>query len=44
MSEFPQVYINEDGVELVASNEVQAAAYENNGFKVKAKGKQPKSE
>jgi hypothetical protein len=32
-TQFPQTYRNEDGVELVANNEVQAAAFENNGFK-----------
>lgn len=30
--QFPQIYRNEDGVELIATNDVQGAAFENNGF------------
>jgi hypothetical protein len=30
---YPQVYRNEDDVELIAQNDVQGAAFENNGFK-----------
>lgn len=30
--EYPQVFRNEDGVELEALNEIQAAAFVNNGF------------
>lgn len=33
MAEFPKVYRNEDGVELTAQNDIQGAAFENNGFK-----------
>lgn len=31
--EFPQLFVNEDGVELIARDEVQAAAIKNGGFK-----------
>lgn len=30
--EYPQLYRNDDGVELIALNEVQGAAFKNNGF------------
>lgn len=30
---YPQLYRNEDGVELEASNEMQAYVYEREGFK-----------
>lgn len=30
--EYPQLYKNDDGVELIAQNDVQGAAFENNGF------------
>lgn len=35
--EFPQVYKNEDGVELIALNDVQGAAFEKGGFKAAGK-------
>lgn len=33
--EFPKTFVNEDGVELVARDEVQAAAFKNAGLKEK---------
>jgi hypothetical protein len=43
--EYPQVYRNEDGAELIAMNDVQGAAFENNGFQPAGKyvAKQSKS-
>lgn len=33
--EYPQVFVNKDGVELTARDEVQAAAFKNVGLKEK---------
>jgi hypothetical protein len=47
--EFPQVYRNEEGVELIALNDVQGAAFKNRGFEpvgkyVEKTSKQTKTE
>jgi len=33
MQEYPQVFRNENGVEVIALNDVHAAAFEKQGFK-----------
>jgi hypothetical protein len=44
--EYPQVFRNEDGVELEALNEIQAAAFEREGFNPveKKQGRQSKKD
>lgn len=35
--DFPQIYRNKDGVEIIARNDVQAAAIEREGFEPEGK-------
>jgi hypothetical protein len=47
--EYPQLFRNEDGVELIARDEVQGAAFKKQGFEpvgkyVEKQGRQSKSE
>jgi hypothetical protein len=39
--EFPQVYKNADGVELIARNDIQAAVFEREGFVASGKYEEP---
>jgi hypothetical protein len=44
--DYPQIFRNEDGVELEALNEIQSAAFEREGFKPveKKQERKPKSD
>ncbi|WP_262380924.1 hypothetical protein [Bacillus infantis] len=37
--EFPKVFVSEEGIELIASNEIQAAAFSSAGLKEKVEAK-----